>query len=111
MSDTLPPYASIVMTLVIVANALAVLVILRTFMVNKGNIYDEGPPWIVAASLILLLLCYNKIILPAELAFWGATIAGILALWGAWTDYNHLADHQREQQEARARGKRSAEKM
>lgn len=111
MSDTLPSYAPMVLVLVIFANVIAVFVILRTFMVNRGNVYDEGPPWIVATSVILLLLCYNKIMLPAELSFWLATITGLLALWGAWVDYSHLSEHQRSREEARAKSKMNREKM
>lgn len=102
-SSALPSYAMLVVSAIILANIVAVWVILLTMGKNKGDFYDQGPPWMVALSLIALLFCWYEIILPAEVTFWGSAAFAAFGLWGAWADYTHLLDHYRDLKREKSR--------
>jgi hypothetical protein len=89
----LPSYASMVIGLVILADIIAAWIVLMTMMKNKGNLYDQGPPWMIVLSAVSLFLCWKNAFVSVEISFWAAVGFGILGLWGAWTDYIHLVRH------------------
>jgi hypothetical protein len=100
----LPSYANVVIGAVIVANILSAWVIAITMAKNKGELYDQGPPWMVALSVVTLLLCFYDLFLPAEVSFWGSAALAGFALWGSWVDYSHLVRHYESRRRERARG-------
>jgi uncharacterized membrane protein HdeD (DUF308 family) len=102
-ATSLPTYAMLVISGVILANIIAAWIILLTIGKNKGELYDQGPPWMVAASVITLLFCWYDIFMPAEVAFWGSVVLAVFALWGAWADYSYLLEHYRKQSSEKSR--------
>ncbi len=101
--NLLPSYATIVVGAIILANLASAWVITLTMGKNKGEFYDQGPPWMVALSILTLLLCWYDLFLPIEVSFWGATAFAGFGLWGAWADYTHLLDHYRDQKREKSR--------
>ncbi len=89
----LPTYASAIYGFTIFLNLCTAWLVAITFGKNKGMLYDQGPPWMIAVSVVAMLMCWNKVLLPQDITFWGSFIAALLGLWGAWVDYKHLIDH------------------
>ena len=102
-TNVLPPYAMILLSGVILANIISVWLILMTMAKNKGELYDQGPPWMAALSVIMVLLCWYDSILPPETSFWGSAGFAVFAIWGSWVDFRHLLEHQEKREKERKR--------
>jgi hypothetical protein len=95
MDPSLPSYAGVIAVAVIFGNLATAWLLVLTMGENSGGLADAGPPWVVAISCLLLVLCYYRIIMPVEMSFWGSAIACALGLWGAWVDYTRLVDRRK----------------
>jgi hypothetical protein len=93
MKAALPDYATLVIGVTIFANVLSAAVILATMGKNKGLLYDQGPPWMVALSALCLFFLWFDLLMDREVAFWFAAGFAAFALWGAWVDYVRVVEY------------------
>lgn len=106
MKAALPDYGTLVIGFTIFANVVTAAVILATMGKNKGLLYDQGPPWMVALSVLCLLFLWFDLFMAREVAFWFAAGFAAFAAWGAWVDYKRVVDYSSGRALERERKKR-----